>query len=59
MKKNPSKSTLDNRANQLNPICVQYYRSRGFDLRKAKQRAIAARKSFVRHSELKHPITIR
>lgn len=48
-----TKSDLDNRANQLNPICVVYYLSRGLDRDRALKEAIAVRKTHQPPSECK------
>lgn len=46
-----SKSDRDNRANQLNPICVEYHLSRGLDPDKALEQAIAVRETLQQPSE--------
>lgn len=50
-----TKSDRDNRANQLNPICVHYHLSRGLDPDKALEQAISVRETFQPPSELKQP----
>lgn len=48
---NLSKSDRDNRANQLNPICVHYYLSRGISPEEAQERAIEFRRTLLKPSE--------